>query len=225
MSVASAQLEEGTILVDPASGNVTSIPSDGGRFAPFQVRTPSPGPPRARRAPNKLTQPCRHGAAPPQRNLARSVASRKLDWSRGRRSRFTPRLDVHSLRAQCAWTVPVCSVARACLCERSRANAMPPGPAQPALHRRLHRRARPQPLRQVVGGETAAGKWWVDSTCDVSNDFGANFRLLRKIRKHIFESIFESQHLTIHFRMHFECIRIVCNQKGISNAAGADSAR
>ena len=37
MSVASAQLEEGTILVDPASGNVTSIPSNGGRFASFQV--------------------------------------------------------------------------------------------------------------------------------------------------------------------------------------------
>ena len=263
VSVASAQLEEGTILVDPASGNVTSIPSDGGRFAPFQVRTPSPGPPRARRAPNKLTQPCRHGAAPPQRNLARSVASRKLDWSRGRRSRFTPRLDVHSLRAQCAWTVPVCSVARACLCERSRANAMPPGPAQPALHRRLHRRARPQPLRQVVCKETAAAKWWVkrrqptaasgesrdgrrptlstfrapkqvraagkqrrhahhrrsglagskmlfDSTCDFSNDvrMWCEFRLLGKIRKHIFESIFESQHLMIHFRIHFECIRI-----------------
>ena len=37
----------------------------------------------------------------------------------------------------------------------------PPGPAQPALHRRLHRRARPQPLRQGVGKETAAAKWWV----------------------------------------------------------------
>ena len=103
MSVASAQLEEGTILVDPASGNVTSIPSDGGRFAPFQVRIPSPGPPRARRAPNKLTQPSRHGAArrpgtAVQSRACGGVAQARL--VRGSRSRFAPRLDVHCLRAQ-----------------------------------------------------------------------------------------------------------------------------
>ena len=146
---------------------------------------------------------------------------------------------------------------------RAISGTTPPGPAQPALHRRLHRRARPQPLRQVVCKETAAAKWWVkrrqptaasgesrdgrrptlstfrapkqvraagkqrrhahhrrsglagskmlfDSTCDFSNDvrMWCEFRLLGKIRKHIFESIFESQHLMIHFRIHFECIRI-----------------
>ena len=72
VSIASAQLEEGTILVDPASGNVTSIPSDGGHFAPFQVDPPSGRRARAVRQLRlrSLPQTARRGARAPRRKRA-----------------------------------------------------------------------------------------------------------------------------------------------------------
>ena len=41
VSICAAQLEEGSISVDPASGLVTNVTSDGGSFASFQEHTRS----------------------------------------------------------------------------------------------------------------------------------------------------------------------------------------
>ena len=112
MSIASAQLEEGTILVDPASGNVTSIPSDGGHFAPFQVNPPSGSRARAVRPIRRrsLPQTARRGARAPRRKRAACRASRAPFGP----LRFGRCSDVPSLGA--FWLCPVCLVLRARAC-------------------------------------------------------------------------------------------------------------